>query len=257
MLPNTRRLGLLGALAICALLLPASAAQAEFVGSAISVQIWSGGGGTGSYEFNLPIPTDPWAWELDGPVSIYGGSGGNHLLATIDSLSVALDGDPAVTLNFAVTAGASATFISVTSSTVVFAPIENAEAFATAALSLTDGNGNGATANGVFPGNKAYQARFNGGTVFADLISPVAAGPGSSSLGTERVPLTGTDVIPGFITSIQSQFSFVLSARDSASGTSRFQVDIPPPIVPEPSSWVLASLAVLGWVWLGRRRIRR
>lgn len=256
MLPNTRRLGLLGALAIGALLLPATAAQAEFVGSAISVHIWSGGGGTGDYELSLPIPTDPWGWELDGPVSIYD-PGGNNLLATIDSLSVALDGDPAVTLNFAVTAGAAATFVSVTSSTVVFAPITDADAFATAALSLTDGNGNGASANGIFPGTKAYQARFNGGSVFADLVSPVVAAPGSSSIGTERNPVTGTDVIPGSITSIQSQFAFVLSARDTASGTSRFQVNIPSPIIPEPSTWVLASLALFGWVGLGRRRIRR
>ena len=92
--------------------------------------------------------------------------------------------------------------------------------------------------------------------MFADLISPVAAGPGSSALGTERVPLTGTDVIPGFITSIQSQFSFVLSGRDSASGTSRFQVDIPPPIVPEPSSLTLLSLGAIGLVIRKRRRRR-
>ncbi len=256
MVHNTRRLGLLGALVIGALVLSASAARAEFVGSAISVYIWSGGGGKGNYELNLAIPTDPWDWELDAPVSIFDSSG-STLLATIDSLSVALDGDPAVTLNFAVTAGASATFVSVTSSTVAFAPISNGEAFATAALSLTDGNGNGASANGVFPGTKAYQARFNGGSVFANLVSPVAAGPGSSSIGTERDPLAGTVVIPGSTTSIQSEFSFVLSARDSASGTSRFQVNIPGNNIPEPSSWVLASLAVLGWVWLGRRRIRR
>ena len=256
MLPDTRRLGLLGVLAIGALLLPISAAQAEFVGSAISVHIWSGGGGTGNYELTLPIPTDPWGWELDAPVSIYD-PGGNNLLATIDSLSVALDGDPAVTLNFAVTAGAAATLISVTSSTITFPDITDADAFATAALSLTDNNGNGASATGIFAGGKSYEARYNGGTLFAGLVDPVVAGAGSSALGTQRTPGVGTVVIPGETSSIQSQFSFLLSARDSASGTSRFQVNVPSPIIPEPSTWVLGSLALLGWVWLGRRRIRR
>lgn len=240
-------------LAVCAVLVPARAAHAEFVGSAISIQFWTGGSNLGHYQLDVPIPSDPWGWEMSSPLDVY--SSDNHLLATIDSLGVFLDGDPAVNLSFAVTAGPTPTLITVGSSTVVFAPLNGADAFATAAISVTDNNGNGASAVGTYAGNKSYQASYNGGSVFAQLVSPVAAASNSSAIGSERDPVTGTVVIPGLTTSIQSQFSFVLSAFDSASATSRFQVNIPGPIIPEPSTWVLASLAAVGGLWMkGRRR---
>ena len=244
-------------LAGCAVLVPARAARAEFLGSAISIQIWTGGANLGQYELNVAIPSDPWGWELSAPLEIYSADNSGHLLATIDSLGIYLDGDPAVNLSFAVTAGATPTLISVASSTVVFAPLNGADAFATAALSITDGNGNGATAVGTYPGNKAYQANYNGGSVFAQLVSPVVAGVNSSATGTERDPLTGTLLIPGVTSSIQSRFSFVLSAFDSASGTSRFQVNIPGNNIPEPSTWLLASMAAVGGLWMRHRRSRR
>lgn len=243
-------------LAVCAVLAPARAARAEFLGSAISIQIWTGGADLGHYELNLDIPSDPWGWQLSSPIDIYSESDPDQLLATVDSLGIFLDGDPAVNLNFSVTGGAVPSMITVGSSTVVFAPLNGADAFATAALSITDNDNNGATAVGTFAGSKAYQASYNGGSVFAQLVSPVVAGINDSATGTERDPVTGTLVIPGATTSIQTQFSFVLSAFDSASGTSRFQVNIPGPIIPEPSTWVLASLATVGVVWMKRRRRR-
>jgi hypothetical protein len=243
-------------LAVCAVLVPARAARAEFLGSAISIQIWTGGSNLGHYELNVAIPSDPWGWNLSAPVNVYSENGGS-LLATIDSLGIALDGDPAVNLNFAVTAGATPTLISVASSTVVFAPLNGADGFATAALTVTDNNGNGASAVGMFGANKSYQATYNGGSVFAQLVSPVGAPGDGTATGTERSPLAGTTLIPGMTSSIQSQFSFVLSAFDSASTTSRFQVNIPGGNVPEPSTWVLASTAAVGGFLLRRRRRSR
>jgi hypothetical protein len=190
-------------------------------------------------------------------VSVYSENGGN-LLATIDSIGIALDGDPAVNLNFAVTAGATPTLISVASSTVVFSAITGADAFATGTLTVTDNNGNGASAVGMYGSNKAYQATYNGGPMFAQLISPVFAANDGTATGTDRSPGSATTIIPGMTTSIQSQFSFVLSAFDSASTTSRFQVNIPPDgNVPEPSTLVLASTAAMGGFLLRRRRRSR
>jgi hypothetical protein len=231
-----------------------AAARGEFLGSAISIRVWSTDGAA-QYELTLPIPTDPWAWESDTPLNIYSRSQPDRLLATIDTMSVALDGDPAVTLSFAVTAGATNTSFSFVSSTVTFDPLLDADAYATASLTLTDNNGNGASVTGGFPGSTAYQARYNGGTVFTDLVTPFTAAANSTSTGSGRDPLVSTEIIPGLISSIQSQFVFTLSARDSASGTSRFQVNIPSNNIPEPSTYVLAMLGVAG-VYLARRRKR-
>lgn len=243
----------ISALVALTCLFPA-AARGEFLGSAISIRIWSPEG-SGHYDLTLPIPTDPWGWESESPVNIYSAVQPDRLLATIDSLSVHLDGDPAVTLNFAMTAGAADTLISLTSSTVTFDELIDADAYATASLTLTDNNGNGASATGTFAGSNAYQARFNGGTVFANLLTPFTAGADSTTTESGRDPGIGTEIIPGSISSIQSQFAFMLSARDSASGTSRFQVNIPSNNIPEPSTYVLAMLGVAG-VYLARRRNR-
>jgi hypothetical protein len=54
--------------------------------------------------------------------------------------------------------------------------------------------------------------------------------------------------------SIESQFRFVLSANDSASGTSRF--DVIPEIIPEPSTVVLLTAGLAGML-LVRWRMRR
>jgi hypothetical protein len=226
-------------------------ARGAFVGSAISIQVQSANG-VGQYDLTLPIPTDPWAWESDQPLNIYSASQPDQLLATIDSIGVQLDGDPAVALNFAVTAGSSAALISIVSSTVTFDPLLNADAFATASLTLTDNNGNGAYANGLL-GGKSYEARFNGGTLFAGLLTPLMVGANATNTASDRFPVAGTQIIPGLTSSIQSQFSFLLSPRDSASGTSRFQVNIPTNNVPEPSTYVLAMLGMAG-AWLIRRR---
>ncbi len=255
MMPNRTRQRFLAALLVGAFLFCcAQEGRAEFIGSAVNIQIWNSTD-SGNFELDLAIPSDPWSWELAAPVQIYGKNDPGNLMATIDSLSVGLNGDPAVSLSFAVTAGSAATVISVSSSTVLFSPIANADAFATAAISLTDGNGNGASLIGGFSG-KSYEAQYNGGTIYTDLVSGFSAGADASSINSERTPTTGTATIPGTISSIQSQFGFLLSAHDSASGTSRFQVTSTNNI-PEPSTWALACLALIGWTWLRRHNTLR
>ncbi len=105
-------------------------------------------------------------------------------------------------------------------------------------------------------GGKAYQARYNGSTVFANLVSSLNTTPFGTTTAEERNPLTGSIVIPDPISSIQSQYAFTLSARDSASGTSTFQVNPPNNNIPEPSTYVLASLGMIG-LWFARRRAPR
>jgi hypothetical protein len=223
-------------------------ARAEFVNPLIRIDL-EANGMTGSWELEVTDPSDPFSWNLTAPVEIYSDDPSETYLGTIETLNLGLDGDPQVLLNFSMTAGPAPTLFSVSTGLVLFAPINNPLAFATAAITVTDNNSNGGTATGTFPGSKAYQASYNGGSTFANLVSPVVAPLDDSATGSERLPAVGSVVIPGVVTSINAEYSFLLTAADSASGTSRFNV-----IVPEPSTIVLALAGLAALFWHRRRK---
>lgn len=205
--------------------------------------------GTGSW--SVPIP-DGWKfpedgtfdWELANPVQIRNATN-TATVATIDSMSMNLVEDPQVLLNFATTAGPFATNFTFTSPLLAFAPIVNPDAFATAGLTVTDNADDGATLTGLFPGSKAYRAIYNTNIDWAYLVSPVVAAAEGTALGTERQPLVGRTTIAAAVSNISSEFSFTLTANDSASGTSRFD------IIPEPGS--LTMIAMSGLLLFRRR----
>ena len=114
-------------------------------------------------------------------------------------------------------------------------------------MTVTDINGNGATATGQYPNNKCHEARYNGSVGWAHLVSNVTAPAYSSNIGIERRPTTGWETITDTLTSIEVEYKFRLTASDFASGTSRFEV------VPEPATLVV--LLLMGALaLLGRRR---
>lgn len=207
------------------------------------------GADSGSWQITLPT-LGPDTWQLTSPVDIYSSTNPSLVLGEIDGLSVFLDSDPTVSLNFAVIAGATTTTFTISSPVVSFGALSNPQAFATAAVTLTDNDGNGATFSGLYPGTESYQALYNGASsLFASLVPTFSVGPNDSNISSQRFPVTGTVTIPGSVTDIQSQFNFTLTANDEASGTSRFNV------VPEPSSLLLAALGGLGLMWRLRRRL--
>jgi hypothetical protein len=225
-------------------------ARADFIGS---VQIdFQTGNQAGSYAVILPPNQDPITWILSNPISVYGDEPGT-VLGTIRSLDVELNGDPGVSLGFNVTAGAAPTHITVTSALVTFAPLVNPPSFASAAMTVTDTDSDGANVTGLFPGSMAYQALFNGSSVFANLVAPISAGVDTSASFSDRWPIAGMIAIPGAVSSIQTQFDFLLSANDTASGTSFFNVLV----VPEPSSLALAALAGAMGTAITRRRSKK
>ena len=241
--------------AVAVLVLSPVAAQALPVGSvaAIDIQVQSGAQ-TGNWSTSWAYTGDTFEWQLPAPLTIYDEN--EAPLATIDYLSMSGDKDPFVTLGFAVAAGAAPTAFTITSATIGFAPIVSGLAFASAAVTLTDGSPliDGATMTGAFPGAHIYQAQYNGITgVFADLVPSLVAPPGGVSFsGVDRLPAVGRIPIPGAVVDIESQFKFTLSPFDLASGTSRFDI-----IVPEPSSVVLALVGAVGLAWQVRRRRSR
>ncbi len=191
-------------------------------------------------------------WGLESPISLVCDDG--QPLATIESLNVGYDADPIVDLAFSLRNSdlGNPTFFSITSTTISFGGINPATGVATASMSITNGIGGpaGVSSAGQFPGNKAYQARYstdsviNTGTVFANLVDSLSAVIGTSQ--TEETNGGLFVAIPGTIYMMESQYQFILSAGDQASGTSHFE------IVPEPAT--LGLLLVGGLMVAARRR---
>jgi hypothetical protein len=183
-------------------------------------------------------------WTLPGPVSIMAG---DMLLGRITDLSIQTDVEPYVNLRFAVEAGATDTTFDITSAVVSFDPLLRPDAYASAGVTLTSDN-NGATITGLLSGMN-YQARYNGGSVYASLVAGFLIPGDQTVVSTDRKPAAGPETIFATVSSIQSEFHFTLSALDQASGTSRFEVV--PSLVPEPAT---LSLLALGGLALVRRR---
>ena len=198
---------------------------------------------TGTVNISVPLAG---TWQhLSGTVIQ---DAGGHTLGSVTQVTLGTDTDPAVSLGFFVTAGASTTTFTISSPVVSFAPLTSQQGVASAGVTLTDNDGDGASSTGLFGVGDAYEARFNTSSVFADLVSPVSAAPDGTMTTSNHFPLSGTAPVPGTVTNILSEFNFTLSPNDSASGTSIFRV------VPEPSSIALALVGALALLWHARHR---
>lgn len=182
-------------------------------------------------------------------------SAAGKTLATIKDLSVTMDADPQVDLSFAVTNGSltDPILFNISTATISFGGIPNAQAAATASLTLTQGAGSpaGASLTGLFPNGKAYQARYSTNsvidtnTVFASLDPSMSFLAGLGMSETEALPALGMSNLDTTVYMMETEYKFVLSAGDQASGTSAFL------IIPEPAT---LSVFALGALLLGLRR---
>jgi hypothetical protein len=158
-------------------------------------------------------------------------------------------GDPSVNLHFSVQAGDMDTTFTVSSSVVSFAALPNPQAVASSSLTLTDTDGNGATLVGLEGGNKSYKAVYNGNVAWASLNDGFSVtDPFDGYTESDRQPTNRLQTITDTLTSIQSEYSFTLSAWDEASGTSTFNVNPPviPPAVPEPLTMIAVLMGLAG-----------
>lgn len=168
--------------------------------------------------------------------------------AVLRWLIIEIDPDPVVNLHFSVQAGPTPTRFTKTSSLLSFAEIPDARARASAGITVTDVDGDGASVVGQMPGDKVYSANYNVTTNFAYLISgPVAAGQYATVTASEAKNWTPI----GSASSMIASFDFVLSPNDIASGTSVFVVEA----VPEPGALAGLAAGLVGLV--GARLLRR
>ena len=187
-------------------------------------------------------------YQLASPVTLVGSKVG--VLGTIEGLAVKFLGDPVVSVSFAVTAGAVPTAFTFTSAKLTFPVLDtDVVGAASAGVTVTDLDSNGAWLSGAFEGGKAYEALYftPAQTVFARLVNGAAAGPDDSGTSRGR---SGPTPIAGSVSGIQAAFSFVLSANDMGSGTSSFNVTGTsggPPVVPLPPA-VWSGMAMMGLV---------
>lgn len=187
-----------------------------------------------------------WFWQNSGDIQIMDDNG--DLLVTLTQGSAFFQGDPVISLGFAVVAGNANTEFSISTGTLSFDTIQNAEGRTSAGMTLTESNGNTASITGLNTGGTMFGADFNGSTTFADLLE----GPfnENDAFGTE----TETDEFPdggafaemGDVSDISTEWNFELSANDQASGTSVFVV------VPTP-----AGISIIGIAGIGLLRRRR
>jgi len=140
-------------------------------------------------------PRKTYTWQMEQPLEITAESNPDNILATVEDITVSIQGDPVVNLGFSVTSGQYATSFSFSSDILTFDPLTNVQAYA-----------------------KAYKAIYNDSTTFATLVDTIDSAPWS---GWES---TGWQDLAGPISSMQAKWQFILTANGMASGTSTFQV---------------------------------
>ncbi len=168
----------------------------------------------------------------------------------LQSMTVSVDADPRVSVEFHFTAGETGANITVTSDIVSFAMLPNCLGAATAALTLTDLDGDGAMATGGYDNGCFFRAICNDTDTFCYLVdNPISAEAYSSNTALQTLPPW---VDMNGIYNISAEFKFHLSPNDAASGTSNFVV-MP---VPEPGAIVSLFTGIVGLAGFAARRRR-
>lgn len=240
---------------LCALF--AAAAGTLALGAAASAQLSdpyllvraTNAGGTGTFMVPLantsPGPNGSTTFSLGAPEDIFDGP---NLIATVTQLTSTVRPNAGaqpntISLSFTFFAGSTDTTFEVLSTIFTFDPIDNTAARATAGITITDSDGNGASSTGTIDGAH-YSARY-GANTFANLLSDtVTAGMGGSNTDDDRSPTTGFTPIAG-ATEMNAVWGFTLSANDQVGVTSSYF------IVPAPGALALLGL---GGLTIARRR---
>ena len=229
----------------------ASAASATLSDPFIFVRA-TNASGTGTFAVPLidtmPGPNGSTTFSLASPVDIMDGP---NVIGTLTQLNSTvrplLGGQPnTVTLSFTFFAGSSDTTFEVLSTVFTFdSPLKDEAGRATAGVTITDSDGNGASSVGTLGQGAHYRASYDTNT-FADLLAgQLTAGNGGSNTASDRSPVNGFSPLAGGADSMSAQWGFTLSANDQIGVTSSFF------IIPAPGALALMGL---GGLTMARRR---
>jgi hypothetical protein len=230
------KISALGLLALFGVLV--ATAEAGVHGSAYSITATSANG-SATYVIQAPEGDHSyWNWSTTERIEMRDPTSDN-LIAVLnpnnEGCEVHYVEDPVIGFAFAVQAGAVPTAFVFSSGELAFAAIPAPEGRASAAHTLTDFNGDGASLTPF--GLKSYHATYNVVTPFADLISAFGSPSYTSTPASESNPAG-----PGFlpigvaVSSMRVDIDFVLSPFDLASGTSIYVIQSRPVPV-EPTTW--------------------
>lgn len=214
------------------------------------IEAWDAGQHYGKVEFYRNPAAGPQInWNLQNPVQIVSDDPSQTVLGTVSDLAAYVDSDPVVSIGFAITAPNTSVSYTITSAIVGFAPLVNPPAVASAAITVTDSDGNGAVASPLFAGGtKFFQAVSNVG-VYANLITgPLTTAPYASAAASDALPAVGYGSVIGTVTTIQTAFSFNITANDQVSGTGVFVV------IPEPGGLAALATGLAGFAAVVLRR---
>jgi len=183
-------------------------------------------------------PDTTYAWTLASTIDVNLGVGIG--IAHIDGLSIGVKADPFIDFGFSARSANGETHFTFISELLLINPALAAGAEATArATVITDEEDS--VVSGDF-GSKVYRSVYNGGTVFADLVS--------APVYEYKKEIAPSRLISSQVSSMQVQWGLTVSSGGEASGTSHFQ--IMGDVIPEP-----ATIALLGFGGLCLLRKRR
>jgi MYXO-CTERM domain-containing protein len=206
--------------------------------------------GDGSYLFFLPAP-----------VAIMSGP---NVIATVNQMTSVVrpagGGLPnLVSFGFAVQSGASDTTFTMDTTTLIFdgGPLFGSQGRASAGIGVSDQNGDGVLFHELNPAHGAYLTSFDElnpgnpppGIPFAALLHGAVANPnGNGSANANDANPGGGNYTPlPAVFNMHAQWEFVLSAQDTAGGTSNWEV------IPSPGAMSLLGLGGLVAIRRSRR----
>ena len=178
-------------------------------------------------------PTTTYAWNLSSTIAVDLGDDG---IAHIDGLSIGVKADPFIDFGFSARSADGPTHFTFTSNLLIVNPALAAGAQGSAWAQVIPGFGN-SVVSGDF-GSDVYRSEYNGGTVFADLVSAPVYG-----YGYGVAPSTS---ISSQVSSMQVQWGLTVSSGGQASGNSHFQ--IMGDTIPEPATMALLGLGGLALI---------
>lgn len=198
----------------------------------VTIRATTVGGVTGSFQVllnsvNYNADLNRVVWSRTTPAALIDAQSGT-LVATLQSVSVSVTNTTIINLNCTVRAGAADITCEVDSVLLNF-PLQTPGSLtgrATASLSVTDVNGNGARVAGVGPpGTGVFMAVLEGtGANFSQLVGEVTVGPFGTAAATQTDPSVGFRTFSAGPDGMVSRLVYSLSGSDLAAATTSFEL---------------------------------